>query len=130
MQGAYNRRPMRHERHPMLKLYGLSNCDRCRRARRRLEAGDQDVEMIDLRRLADQGGLEETLQHFLAFVDWSTLLNRRSTTWRGLEDAERSDLDQTRAMALIKAHPRLIQRPVLDTGTQVLVGKAVDDWPA
>lgn len=114
----------------MLKLYGLPNCDRCRRTRRRLEASDQKVEMIDLRRLADQGGLEETLQHFLTYVDWSTLLNRRSTTWRNLDDAERGDLDQTRAMALIKTHPSLIQRPVLDTGTQVLVGKAVDDWPA
>ncbi|ART63758.1 ArsC/Spx/MgsR family protein [Kushneria marisflavi] len=114
----------------MLKLYGLSNCDRCRRARRRLEASGQEVEMIDLRRLADQDGLEETLQHFLGFVDWSTLLNRRSTTWRQLDDAERDALDQTRAMTLIKAHPSLIQRPVLDTGTEVLVGKAVDDWPA
>ncbi|ARS51945.1 ArsC/Spx/MgsR family protein [Kushneria konosiri] len=114
----------------MLKLYGLSNCDRCRRARHRLEASGQKVEMIDLRRLADQGGLEEALQHFMAHIDWSTLLNRRSTTWRGLDDAERLDLDQTRAVALIKAHPSLIQRPVLDTGTQVLVGKAVDDWPA
>ncbi|REC94072.1 ArsC/Spx/MgsR family protein [Kushneria indalinina] len=114
----------------MLKLYGLSNCDRCRRARRRLEASDQDVKMIDLRHLADQGELEETLQHFLAYVDWSTLLNRRSTTWRGLDDAERGDLDQTRAMALFKAYPSLIQRPVLDTGAQVLVGRAVDDWSA
>lgn len=114
----------------MLKLYGLASCDRCRHTRRRLEANGQDVEMIDLRRLADQGGLEETLQHFLAHVDWSTLLNRRSTTWRTLDEAERRDLDQTRAMALIKTHPSLIQRPVLDTGTQVLVGKAVDGWPA
>ncbi|GHC28689.1 hypothetical protein GCM10010082_22710 [Kushneria pakistanensis] len=114
----------------MLKLYGLSNCDRCRRTRRRLEAEGHSVEMLDLRRLADQGGLEEALQHFLAHVEWSTLLNRRSTTWRGLDDAERSDLDQTRAMALIKAHPSLIQRPILDTGTRVLVGKAADDWSA
>ncbi|WP_457807524.1 ArsC/Spx/MgsR family protein [Kushneria sp. EE4] len=114
----------------MLKLYGLSNCDRCRRVRRRLEAGDQKVEMIDLRRLADRGELEETLQHLLSRVDWSTLLNRRSTTWRGLSDGERDNLDHVRATALFRTYPSLIQRPVLDTGAQILVGKAVDDWAA
>ncbi|WP_456268166.1 hypothetical protein M1D97_13050 [Kushneria sp. AK178] len=114
----------------MLKLYGLSNCDRCRRARRRLEDEGHDVEMIDLRRLADQGKLEAALQHLLTHVDWSTLLNRRSTTWRGLDEHERTDLDQSRAVGLLGTHPSLIQRPVLDTGTQVLVGKAADDWTA
>lgn len=114
----------------MLKLYGLSNCDRCRRTRRRLEAEGHSVEMLDLRRLADQGKLDATLQHLLAHADWSTLLNRRSTTWRGLEERERTDLNQARAAELLGTHPSLIQRPVLDTGTQVLVGKAADDWTA
>ncbi|MFC0336544.1 transcriptional regulator, Spx/MgsR family [Kushneria avicenniae] len=114
----------------MLKLYGLSNCDRCRRTRRRLEAEGHSVEMLDLRRLADQGELEATLAHLLTHADWSMLLNRRSTTWRGLDERDRAELDQTRAVELLRTHPSLIQRPVLDTGTQVLVGRAADDWTA
>lgn len=115
----------------MLKLYGLTNCDRCRRARRDLEAHGHSVEMIDLRRLADSGALDDDLLHrFLTHVEWTTLLNRRSTTWRQLDDVTRADLDQARACALIKSHPSLIQRPVLDTGEQVLVGADVDTYTA
>jgi arsenate reductase len=44
------------------------------------------------------------------------LLNRAGTTFRKLPDAERSDLDRDKAIALMVAQPSMIKRPVLDRG--------------
>lgn len=46
-----------------------------------------------------------------AFGD--ALLNTRSTTWRGLSEAER----QSDPIALITQHPALMKRPVIEAGT-------------
>lgn len=55
-------------------------------------------------------------------VGWETLLNRRGTTWRKLADADKEDVDEARAKALMLAQPALIKRPVFETGTTVIVG--------
>ena len=48
----------------------------------------------------------------------SALLNRRSTTWRGLAEAERGG----DPVALMVAHPTLIKRPVIEEGDRLLLG--------
>ena len=65
----------------MITLYGLKNCDTCRKALKALP----DATLVDVR--AD--GVPEAVmaQAFAQFGD--ALLNTRSTTWRGLEEAER-----------------------------------------
>jgi arsenate reductase len=54
------------------------------------------------------------------------VLNRRSTTWRGLSDADREGLDDSRATALMAQHPTLIKRPVIETGASTLIGFSKD----
>ena len=46
-------------------------------------------------------------------VGWQALLNTRSTTWRGLDDAEKSDMTEAKALALMAQHPTLIKRPLI-----------------
>ena len=62
------------------------------------------------------------LQHWAGQVGWERLLNRSGTTFRKLEEADKADLDEKRAIALMAAHPSLIRRPVLDHGRGLLVG--------
>jgi arsenate reductase len=50
------------------------------------------------------------------------LLNRASTTFRKLAEADTQALDTDKAMALMLAQPSLIKRPVLDLGGRLLVG--------
>lgn len=58
---------------------------------------------------------------------WETLLNTRSTTWRGLSDKNKTGVDEKKAIALMEAHPALIKRPVIEKGpTQVFVGWTKD----
>lgn len=102
-----------------VKLYGLKNCDSCRKARRWL--GDQDIphQFFDLR---DDGLDETTLLGWVEQSDWQTLLNKRGTTWRKLDDHDKSDIDQARATALMQRYPALIKRPILDYQGQIHVG--------
>jgi arsenate reductase len=54
--------------------------------------------------------------------DWKLLLNTRGTTWRKLAEEQRRNIDESRALQLMAAHPSLIKRPVIDCGEQLLVG--------
>lgn len=103
----------------MITLYGLKNCDTCRKARKFLEAEGIEHRFHDLR--AD--GLAATdLKSWVSAVGWEKLLNRRGTTWRGLPDKDKNELGEAAAIELMRAHPALIKRPVIDQAGEVSVG--------
>lgn len=104
----------------MLTVYGLKSCDTCRKARRWLDEAGLAHDFYDLR--AD-GPDAARLRSWVGQAGWERLLNRRGTTWRGLDEAARGPLDAERAVALMREHPALVKRPVfeLDDGS-VLVG--------
>ena len=68
----------------MISIYGLKNCDTCRKALKWLEAEGIAHELKDIR--AD-GFSDAQLDNWVATTGWETLLNRRGTTWRKLSDA-------------------------------------------
>ena len=98
----------------MVTLYGLKSCDTCRKALRELENAGFSVVFRDIREDPLDDGLR---QRFLAaFGD--SLLNRRSTTWRSLPDAER----RASPGQLLAEHPTLMKRPVIDSGGVLTLG--------
>lgn len=98
-----------------LTLYGLKNCDTCKKALKALEAGGKRADFVDIRAEADLGAL---LPGWLEAVGADALINRRSTTWRNLDDVARA----RDPMALLSENPTLIKRPVIDAGGDVTVG--------
>ncbi len=102
-----------------LTVYHLKTCDTCRKAIKALKAAEHDLTLVDVR--AD-GISERNLTEIVAMVGWHTVLNTRSTTWRGLEPTEKDEMDRDKAIALMMAHPTLIKRPVIDTGDGVTTG--------
>jgi len=103
----------------MVTVYGIRNCDTCRKAIRWLEAEGIDARLHDVR--AD--GLEPArLDAWIDVLGWEALLNRRGTTWRKLPATETDGVDVARARALMLAQPALIKRPVFDLGGRYLVG--------
>ena len=103
----------------MITVYGIKNCDTCRKALRWLRTEGVEHRFHDFR--AD--GLDRgSLETWVAALGWETLLNRRGTTWRNLPDAEREAVGDTTAADLMTAHPTLIKRPVFDLGGSYLVG--------
>lgn len=98
-------------------LYGLKNCDTCRKAMKMLSEAGHAVTLIDMRTEAD---LPNKVPTWLAAVESDLLINKRSTTWRNLNDADR---DRPAADLLID-NPTLIKRPVIETQDAVYVGWA------
>ncbi len=89
----------------MLTLYGLKTCDTCRKARQALEKAGKSVEFVDVR--DTPLGPDELARFHAEFGD--ALINRKSTTWRGLTEAERA----IPPLELLGAHPTLMKRPVI-----------------
>ena len=105
----------------MIVIYGLKNCDSCRKAVKLVEAGGAAHRFHDLR--AD-GLPADRLRLWLGRVGADTLVNRRSTTWRELSEAERGAAGGGAVAALLTRHPTLIKRPVIEAGDSLIVGLA------
>ncbi|WP_170515073.1 ArsC/Spx/MgsR family protein [Ruegeria atlantica] len=85
-----------------MRLYGLKNCDTCRKALKSLP----DTEFVDVR---TDGVPEAVLMQALDRFG-EALLNTRSTTWRGLDDAQRA----RPPLELLTDHPTLMKRPLIE----------------
>ncbi|MFK7887062.1 MAG: Spx/MgsR family RNA polymerase-binding regulatory protein [Gammaproteobacteria bacterium] len=104
-------------------LYGLKNCDGCRKAQKALEADGLHVERHDIR---DKINTRRVVEWIAAQDNWNDFVNRRSTTWRGLSDTQKNQLSLMRAIQLLSEHPTLIKRPVLRIGPHTLAGYKAD----
>ncbi len=103
----------------MITLYGIKNCDTVKKARRWLDQHGVEYAFHDFR----VDGLDrETVRAWLAELGWETLVNRRSTSWKALDQATRDHMDEASALAAIMAQPTLIKRPLLDIGHERHVG--------
>ena len=105
----------------MTTLYGIPNCDTVKKARTWLADHHVDYTFHDFKK---QGVPEAQLDHWLSAVGWETLVNRKGTTWRGLDDATKASvLDAASARSVILGAPSVVKRPVVVWASgQVTVG--------
>ncbi len=108
-----------------LHLFGIKACDTMKKARGFLDGRgvphvfhDYKLEGVTAERLAEWAGK----------VGWEKLLNRAGTTFRKLPEADRADLTEAKAIALMVAQPSMIKRPVLVRGDDLLVGFRPEEW--
>jgi len=100
-------------------MYGITTCDTVRKARVWLEGHDVPYRFHDYRADGIEAG---KLDGWVGKVGWEKLLNKGSTTFRELPEADKQSLDERKAKALMLAKPTMIKRPVLEVGDQILVG--------
>ncbi|MHA6287403.1 ArsC/Spx/MgsR family protein [Maricaulis sp. CAU 1757] len=99
-------------------VYGLKNCDTCRRAMRDLASADVTYTFVDIREEADRA---TKVPVWVEAVGGDVLVNTRSATWRNLSAEDRSFADDDPAGLLI-VHPTLIKRPVIETPGGLEIG--------
>ena len=107
-------------------IYGIPNCDTVKKARAWLAQRGDSTRFHDLRKDGLDAG--QVARWHDAVGD--KLVNRRGTTWRGLDRAAQESADTPAgAQALVIAHPALIKRPVVEwpDGT-VSVGFDAAEW--
>lgn len=86
-------------------VYGIKTCGTVQKALAALSAAGKAPVLRDVRKTPLTP--EEIAEFVAAFGD--KLINRSSTTWRGLSEAERAAPIE----ALLRAHPTLMKRPVI-----------------
>ncbi len=102
-----------------LTLYGIPNCDTVKKARRWLDAEGIDYTFHDYKK----SGVDATkLTAWIKTHGIDTIVNKRGTTWRKLEESQRESLNDTKAVKLLQEHSSMIKRPILDNGKTSLVG--------
>lgn len=95
-------------------LYGLKTCDTCRKALKSLP----EAEFRDVRTDGLPGNVARAAHERFG----AALINRQSTTWRGLSEAER----EGDPLVLIAAHPALMKRPLIDADGTLHLGWGKD----
>lgn len=103
----------------MITLYGIKNCDTVKKARTWLEQHKVDYRFHDFR--AD-GLTTAQVSSWIAEIGLESLINKRSTTWKELDETTKANFSEATAPAIVSANPTLIKRPLLDTGKQKHVG--------
>jgi Spx/MgsR family transcriptional regulator len=105
----------------MIHVYGIPNCDTVKKARTWLTDQGHDYSFHDFKKL---GVPVAELCQWTAAVGWELLLNRKGTTWRKLDEANRTlVVDALSAQSLMLAKPSVIKRPVVVwPNQQVTVG--------
>jgi arsenate reductase len=88
-----------------MKIYGLSTCAICQRARKALEAEGRDVSFRDVR--AEPLSEAELGELIAEFGD--RLVDRKSNDYRALNDW----LKNSEADAQISAQPKVMARPII-----------------
>ena len=109
----------------MIAIYGIKNCDTMKKARAWLDARGVAYAFHDYK---TQGIDRARLESWAKTLGWETLLNRAGTTFKKLPDADKRNLSERKAIALMLAEPSMIKRPVLDAGGKLAAGFRPEAW--
>ncbi len=100
-------------------VYGLKNCDSCKKTMKHLEKLGADVTLLDVR---EHPPKPAQLKSWCSTFGRDVFVNKRSTTWRNLTDEQKNIESDSQAIELIQAAPALMKRPVVLHGTHMLLG--------
>ncbi|HEY9200895.1 MAG TPA: ArsC family reductase [Gammaproteobacteria bacterium] len=109
----------------MITLYGIPNCDTVKKARKWLSDNGRDYSFHDYKK---QGVPEKELRSWVKQLGWETLLNKRGTTWRKLDEATKASVDEASAIQIMLDNPSIIKRPVASSGKTLLVGFSAEEY--
>jgi len=91
-------------------LFGISNCDTVKKAKKWLNDNNVDYDFQDFKKVPPT---KTWLEEVELQIGWETLLNKRGTTFRKLDDADKENIDKDKAIALLLEHTSMIKRPIL-----------------
>lgn len=96
----------------MYKVYGIPNCDTVKKATTWLKTNGVDFEFHNYK---TDGITKEKIEEWLKFFPLDRVVNKASTTYKGLSDEEKEALSTAEtAIPIIIANTSLIKRPVIE----------------
>ena len=103
-----------------ITIYGIPNCNTVKKTLDWFKQKNISIIFHDYKK---EGISKAKLTAWCKLTGWQILLNKKSTTWRGLsvEDQEKVTT-QTAAINLMMNNTSIIKRPVIEIGNEMLVG--------
>jgi len=108
-----------------MKLLGIKNCDTVRKARKWLEANNIEFNFIDIR---DKPVSKAEWKTIVSNTDSELLINKRGTSWRKLDDADKDISSATKIIKLLLENPTVMKRPLLINGENYHIGFKPDQY--
>jgi arsenate reductase (glutaredoxin) len=100
-------------------VYGIKNCNTVKSALDWLKKKKIEFEFHDYK---TKGISEAKLKAWSKQVGWESLVNKRGTTWRQLDEAvQKKVINETSAIALMQEKTSVIKRPLIEEDGKVLV---------
>ncbi|MCH2040337.1 MAG: ArsC family reductase [Saccharospirillaceae bacterium] len=109
----------------MITMYGIKNCDTIKKARKWLEENGVDYQFHDYKK---DGLSEAQLDSWLTELGFEALVNKRGTTWRKLPEDVKDNIDLDSARTVMLDNQSIIKRPLLDTGSQKVLGFKAEEY--
>ncbi len=94
----------------MITVFGIKNCDTVKKALKWLAANNVNYEFVDYKKQLPQREwlVDQIKQHGL-----ETIVNKRGTTYRKLDNTVKESLHEDNAPDLLLENPSMIKRPIL-----------------
>ncbi|MEP3430002.1 MAG: ArsC family reductase [Roseibium sp.] len=109
-----------------MKVYGIKNCDTVKKARKFLEEAGVDYTFHDYKK---DGVDADKLAAFAKEFGWETVLNKKGTTWRRLdEETQDSVVDAASAFEVMIENSSTIKRPIVECDTKYFIGFDAVAW--
>ena len=107
----------------MMRVFGISNCDKCRGAKKWLTKNEIDFEFIDFRK---QAITADDIKRWIKYVGEEKLINKRGTTWRALPDELKQNFEKLDVVNIVLEKPTLMTRPIFETQEKIILGFSSD----
>lgn len=100
-------------------VYGIKNCNTVKSALDWLKKKKVEFEFHDYK---SKGITQAKLKDWSKQVGWESLVNKRGTTWRQLDEAVQKKITSEKAaIALMMEKTSVIKRPLVEDNGKVLV---------
>ena len=107
-----------------IHIYGIK-CPTVRNAMKWLDARAIEYIFHDYKKEAPEA---EVLTLAIEHHGWDKVINKRGTTWRGLDSMIKDSADEDNAIALGVDHPSLLKRPLLVRDGKTYLGFKVEQY--
>lgn len=101
-----------------MTVYGIKNCNTVKSALDWLKKKNVPFEFHDYK---TKGVTPEKLKQWSKQVGWESLVNKKGTTWRQLDDATKDNVtNEDAAIGLMQEKTSVIKRPLLEENGKVI----------
>jgi arsenate reductase len=101
-----------------MTLYGIKNCNTVKTAMDWLKKNDVDFEFHDYK---SKGITASKLKEWSSQVGWESLVNKRGTTWRQLDESvQKKVTTEKAAIELMMEKTSVIKRPLIEDNGKVI----------